>query len=278
MARIRTIKPEFFDDPDLALTPPHARLLFIGLWQQADKAGRLVEDTRRLRARVFPYEPDIDVGDLLAHLARGRFVVRYQVDGVAYLAVRNFGKHQQPHVREPESTIPAPGQHCTRTGPALDQPEAGPGPAPAEHPPAPETKGRGKVKEGKGTVHEHAASADAFETFWHSYPRHVGKAEAQKAWKALKPSAQFLDLVLAAVERQARSRQWRADGGKFIPYPATWLRRQGWDDELDGEVRAPPGYRRDEDEWVCPHAPHCGARGTCERRQALDDAKQGAVA
>ena len=29
-----------------------------------------------------------------------------------------------------------------------------------------------------------------------------------------------------------RSDQWRKHDGQFIPYPATWLRQERWDDEL----------------------------------------------
>ena len=39
MARIRTIKPQFFLNEQLAMLGFADRLLFIGLWTQADKAG-----------------------------------------------------------------------------------------------------------------------------------------------------------------------------------------------------------------------------------------------
>ena len=42
MARIRTIKPEFFTSDDICALSPRARLLYIGLWCEADREGRLV--------------------------------------------------------------------------------------------------------------------------------------------------------------------------------------------------------------------------------------------
>ena len=42
MARIRTIKPEFFTSEDIVALSPLARLLFIALWCEADREGRLV--------------------------------------------------------------------------------------------------------------------------------------------------------------------------------------------------------------------------------------------
>ena len=107
MARIRTIKPETFDDPDLCELEPIARWLFIGLWAQADRRGRLEDDPRRIKARVLPFD-DVDINALLDVLVSGRFLVRYNVNGENYLWVRNFEKHQRPHPREAESVLPSP--------------------------------------------------------------------------------------------------------------------------------------------------------------------------
>lgn len=99
------IKPEFFDDPDIADLSPLARLCFIGLWVQADKAGLLIDDPRRLKVRLFPYD-DVDVAALIDELAAKRMVLRYSVDTKAYLSVVKFLKHQRPHPKEPASTLP----------------------------------------------------------------------------------------------------------------------------------------------------------------------------
>lgn len=41
----------------------------------------------------------------------------------------------------------------------------------------------------------------------------------------------MLEVMLAAIEAQARSRQWQDEGGRFIPNPATWLNQGRWQDE-----------------------------------------------
>ena len=46
MARIRTIKLEFWEDEKLAKLPVHARLLFIGTWNFADDNGALLANPR----------------------------------------------------------------------------------------------------------------------------------------------------------------------------------------------------------------------------------------
>ena len=106
MARIRTIKPEAFDDPDLCALPPLARWLFVGLWTQADKAGRLEDDPRRIKVRLLAYD-DTDCDRLLASLAP-KFITRYAVEGRKYIQINNFEEHQHPHPKEADSTLPAP--------------------------------------------------------------------------------------------------------------------------------------------------------------------------
>ena len=107
MARIRMIKPEFFDDPDLADVSRDARLFFIGLWTQADREGRLEYDVRRLKVRIFPFD-NIDVERLTVEL-HGKDMIRRYKDGQgrSYIWIVNFVKHQRPHPKEPASLIPA---------------------------------------------------------------------------------------------------------------------------------------------------------------------------
>jgi hypothetical protein len=107
MPRARNIKPGFFKNEELAELGPYAMLLFEGLWCLADKAGRLEDRPRRIKAEIFPYF-DVDVDDLLNGLHDGGFIVRYEVAGSRYLHIINFTKHQSPHVKEAASTIPAP--------------------------------------------------------------------------------------------------------------------------------------------------------------------------
>ena len=74
---------------------------------------------------------------------------------------------------------------------------------------------------------------EEFERFWSAYPRsrHIGKGAALKAWtrhRAIRPPIEAIIRVLAALKK---TDQWTRDNGQFIPHPATWLNRAGWDDE-----------------------------------------------
>jgi hypothetical protein len=113
MARTRQLKPDFFADEDISALTPIARLLFMGLWLIADKAGRLEDRPLRIRAALFPYEPDTNVEAALASLSKekvhglGAFIVRYAAaDGRKYIQISNFEKHQHCHPKELPSTIP----------------------------------------------------------------------------------------------------------------------------------------------------------------------------
>ena len=71
-----------------------------------------------------------------------------------------------------------------------------------------------------------------FDEFWKAYPKKRSKGDAEKAWKSVKANSHFKE-ILEAVEKQKQSWDWKKDGGQFIPYPATWLRRKKWEDEID---------------------------------------------
>jgi hypothetical protein len=114
MARIRTIKPAFFTSEDICKLQPLARLLFAGLWTEADKDGYLVDSPFQLRTRLLPADA-CDVDALLWDLAEARLIRRYTADtGRSYIQVLNFPEHQRPHPKEAASTIPPSGSARSR--------------------------------------------------------------------------------------------------------------------------------------------------------------------
>lgn len=78
------------------------------------------------------------------------------------------------------------------------------------------------------------ATAEArFERLWTVYPRKVGKGAALVEWRRIDPDDALTDVMVAAVEVQKQSSQWRKDGGQFVPYPRTWLHQKRWLDQPD---------------------------------------------
>ncbi|GGW99050.1 hypothetical protein [Streptomyces chartreusis] len=111
MARIRTIKPEFFTSLTIADLTPEQRLTFIGLWTHADDAGRCVDDPRLIKAAVWPLDDrtaaDIEV-DLKA-LTESSLITRYTLKQKRYIAVTNWREHQRIN-RPTKSKLPAPDE------------------------------------------------------------------------------------------------------------------------------------------------------------------------
>ena len=75
MARIRTIKPEFFTSEDIVELPPLARLLYIALWCEADRDGRMVWKPNTFKLRYLPGDK-CDICELCDALStRGLLVI-----------------------------------------------------------------------------------------------------------------------------------------------------------------------------------------------------------
>lgn len=111
--RERLIKPDFTKDEDIPLLSRDARLFYILLWMYLDRKGRCEDRPLRIRAELFPYEPEIDVEPWLKELAttqkrvgQGTFIVRYEVGGVRYIDTPKLEKHQRFHPKEKQSNIP----------------------------------------------------------------------------------------------------------------------------------------------------------------------------
>ena len=70
-----------------------------------------------------------------------------------------------------------------------------------------------------------------FERFWEAYPRKVGKYDAYKAFEAAGINGE-LNTVIAKITLSSKTRDWTKNEGQYIPHPATWLHRRGWEDEI----------------------------------------------
>lgn len=81
-----------------------ARLLYIALWCEADREGRLQWKPRTFKMRYFPAD-EIDIESLCSELV-GSALVRLYADGLAYIPT--FSAHQHVNPRESASTLPDP--------------------------------------------------------------------------------------------------------------------------------------------------------------------------
>lgn len=94
MARIRTIKPEFWTDEKLVEEEPWIRLLFIGLWNFADDEGFLPYSPKRIKMQVFPAD-SLEVSRGLQRLISIGALTLYDSEKGQVLQVTNWGRHQK---------------------------------------------------------------------------------------------------------------------------------------------------------------------------------------
>ncbi len=265
MARARNIKPGFFTNDVLAECSPLARLIFAGLWLHADREGRLEDRPKKIKAEILPYD-ECDPDALLGELQKYGFIVRYEVAGAKFIQVVNFNKHQNPHVKESASEIPAPNEHSTSTVLASETPErAGLNPSSLiPHPesgiphPSPEAPASPKPRIAKTRA---ADWADDFEEIWKAYPRKPGmsKADTLKAVSARINEGASLPAMLAGVQAYAAYLLAEGTEPKFIKAPDTFFGPgKHWEADWTPRVRGSPGTQtktgasnaRAIDEWL----------------------------
>lgn len=118
-------------------------------------------------------------------------------------------------------------------------------------------KGDGKApKTPKAPAKKTAAAKDwpGFDDWWAIYPRKVAKKPALKAFIAIRPDADMLARLMAAVVAQTAA--WAAESpprpADKIPHPASWLNGERWNDETATEPAAPPAPTQEEVDRYLP--------------------------
>jgi hypothetical protein len=112
VARIRTIKPEFWEDEEIGTLSREARLLLIGTWNLADDEGLLRWTPVYLKAALFMYDDDLTVAKtekLMEELAVKPIILPYQGGtGLQRLGcIVNFRRHQRINRPQP-GRLPPP--------------------------------------------------------------------------------------------------------------------------------------------------------------------------
>lgn len=148
MARIRTIKPEFFrhealQDLEIANPGKYPMMVFEALWGHCDSKGRFEWKPRMLKLDILPFLP-FDMAETLSILENAGMLHRYSVYGKEYGLIDTFEKHQRLSGKEltEGEKFPAPcGEELVKQSGSV-----------GEIPESQEWKGREKEEEGKGVV------------------------------------------------------------------------------------------------------------------------------
>lgn len=114
MARRRMIDPSFWQSYTIAeLTIPQ-RLLFIGLFSNADDQGRLKDNLLALKNMILPFDKFdraawSDFSKDLHAITELDYVLSYRIDGYYYLQLLNWWKYQWHKHARPSKFPPPPG-------------------------------------------------------------------------------------------------------------------------------------------------------------------------
>jgi hypothetical protein len=204
-------------------------LLYSWIIPQTDDFGRFDADPRTVKGKCFPHtnRPTKDFKNAIDILERVGLIIVYG-DG-PFLEIVDFAEHNKLRKdrtrisKFPERTdvntrkhdgIPMPYQCHTNATPKLSE-----------------------VKLREVKIREDNTLESEFDRFWIIYPKKKSKGDAEKAWKQIKPNPteEFTSMIIAKLLKLKRCPEWTKEDGQFVPYPATWLRAKGWNDEIEVE-------------------------------------------
>lgn len=236
----RIIKESITTSESLYTVSADAERLFWRLVVKADDYGLYYGNPRILSSMCFPLDPPKDqkIVAWLNELVGAGMVGTYtdQESGKQYLKLLSWDKHQQTRAKKSKFPLPKSFDNaCNQTNGKQMQskvPVIGNGNGSES-----EERETGTRPTGAGGV------PSGFDRFWEAYPRRVGKQDALKAWGQLAPDDDLVDLIVAGVERWKTCDQWTRDGGKFICYPATFLRGRRWEEDDHPDVPPGPGTK-----------------------------------
>jgi hypothetical protein len=108
MPRIRTVKPEHWNDKELSKISFQAHLFWIGTWNFSDDEGVFEDDVNLLKSQIFPRRTDVRVEQVtqwLDQLVKARFIIPFVFNNQGYYIHRTFKIHQKIDRPQP-SKIP----------------------------------------------------------------------------------------------------------------------------------------------------------------------------
>ena len=231
MARIRTIKPEFWDSPATAKAGLRARLLYIAMWNWADDWGVGDAHPKRLLSFAFPNDECSEVEPrnfrrLASELSECFGVEWYEADGRQFYAIPSWEEHQRTEKKARRANIPP------------DQAERWLYTEVSENPPlnlgsADDGNRKGEVGKGKGEEgHNSASSATTeFERAWQHWPKKVEKKAALDVFKK-KARTRGLEQLTEDIIRFGDAYEAAGTPKQYVKNLASWLRGERWTDEL----------------------------------------------
>jgi hypothetical protein len=237
MARIRSIKPQFFRHRRLYVAEIDSvlplRVAFAGLWTCADREGRFRWEPDELKLDCLPYD-EVDFSRVLHALFTRGFIVRYASGGREYGVIPGFADHQIVNNREADSILPVPPDDLTQLIDEANEVDAS---ITREPRVTIQTEGKGREGNRKGrdipTRQETRASPE-FEVFKKSFPRRRGSNPWKPALLLFEKAVRGgipVEMINAAAD--AYRAECQRDGiidTEKVAQAQTWLRQERYSD------------------------------------------------
>ena len=229
MAKTRMLKHDLRVSEKVASWPIEVRYFWVLLWGYVDDHGKAKDNSLLVKADTFPLDPEItgDVIDTwLWRIAKDGVITRYTVGDTDYLQIINWKEHQKPphptadvlpSATDPRSNIRE--SHADFMHDAGNTHESF-------------TPVLGCIGFGSGSVSEesaHLAVGVSFDDFWNVWPRKDKRKDAETAWASAIKRVAPQTIVDVATEYSAHPHRVAR---QFVPYGATWLRGDCWNDPM----------------------------------------------
>lgn len=225
MARARNIKPSFFQNEELGELQPITRLAFIGMWTIANFKGCIEYRAKRLKVQLLPYD-ECNIEKIVNDLDKSGLIRVYSVDGIRYIKIINFEKHQNPHKNERDAGTDVPDfdeKTCEIKGiQKIEKNREQDGTDPADSL---------LLNTDSGFPITESIKIDpllGFDEFWSIYDKKVSRAKAEKEWSKIGIDDDLLQTIILAARNYVKSKpdkQFRKD-------PERWLKNRCWEDEI----------------------------------------------
>lgn len=225
MARMRMIKPKFWEDTKIGKLSRDARLLYIALWNFSDDLGVVIGNSVWLKTRIFPYDQmQIQQFEkLITDLAINGFIYLFSYQGEEFIYLPNFARHQtinRPNLEDvniPKTILDnlkrtITEQSLMNHGIITD-----------------ESVTKEEVEKEVKDKHSMCASEcdEEFERFWDIYSKKVGKKDKIKA-KFLKLSKADRIKIFETLPDYVAS----TPDSRYRKNPETYLNNESWNDEI----------------------------------------------
>lgn len=222
MARIRTVKPELWQDEDLAEVSESSLILAVGLLNHADDEGYFKAHPGLIKAAIFPIrDPSLSIHGMLAELSESGYLELFEgTDGKQYGVVRNFTKHQRIN-------RPSPSKIARLRGLTEDS-----------------LRDHGRITPGRERKVREQCSTDEppdvlFDEFWKSWPADLGekgnKKRAKSQFDKLQADGGLITEIRSALIAQVEHKRSLRSRKEFAPnfqHVERWLRDRGWENEI----------------------------------------------